>query len=636
MSELLLTRTLSFVFSSNREIFEVDEMEANSFDFAPKTATDKYSLTYRNIYRNFRRSSIDIDISNSCGASRSRKQTYLRDREILNKILSLAIQSLNREDCLDNLLLEIRQAIQTDRVLVYSFDRDWSGTIVAESVTAQFPNAIGCRIDDPCFREDYARQYSDGRIRAIANIYAADLTECHIKTLEQLAVKASLVVPITSDNGLLGLLIAHHCNAPRHWQIEEVELFRQLATIVSSILQHKISQQERQSAVEYAQRLKQMTQVVQQARSSSDLFNAVTTTMRQIFQADRVLVYRFVTDGSGIVVAESVAPGLPQTLNHPLDRFYGYESEIQQSDRQGVRAIANIHTAGLTIDRIDALEQFAVKAQLVAPIVSNGKLVGSLIAHQCTAPRTWQPTEIDLFKQIAVQIGLALDRVALLEYRATAAKQVQMRQQIALRLRRSLVQSDILTTVTDELKSALQTERVVVYRCDRDRGSTVIAESVTPGLPQALNHRLDDPFWRNDRTAYEQIGYARAVNNIYTAGLSDRCIHNLERFAVKSSLIAPILMQDELFGLLVAHQCFGFREWQQTEIDFYTQVAIDVGFALEQAQLHGKLAQIAQIAMHLDGCIPTTAQQPPTAKSSSPQTNCFNSEDKEHDATVAF
>ncbi|NHC38191.1 GAF domain-containing protein [Scytonema millei VB511283] len=596
-------------------------MEANSFEFAPKTATDKYSLTYRNIYRNFRKSSIDIEISNSCGVSQTRKQTDLRDREILNRILAIAIQSLNREDCLDNLLLEIRQAIQTDRVLVYRFDRTWSGTIVAESVTAQFPTAIGCQIDDPCFREYYAQQYSDGRMRAIANIYAADLTDCHIKTLEQFAVKASLVVPITSDNGLLGLLIAHHCDAPRHWQIEEIELFKQLATLVSSILQHNISKQEQQSAVEYAQRLKQMTQIVQQAHSSSDLFDAVTTTVRQVFQADRVLVYRFVTDGSGIVVAESVAPGLPQTLNHPIDRFYRCESEIQQRDNRGVRAIANIYTAGLAMDRIDALEQFAIKAQLVAPIVSNGKLVGSLIAHQCHAPRTWQPIESDLFEQIAIQIGLALDRVALLEYRAAAAKQVQMRQQIALQLRRSRVQSEILTTVTDELKSALQTERVIVYRCDR--GSTVIAESVTPGLPQALNHRLDDPLWRNNRTAYEQIGYARAMNNIYTAGLSDRCIHNLERFAVKSSLIAPILMQDELFGLLVAHQCFGFREWQQTEIDFCTQVAIDVGFALEQAQLQEKLAQIAQIVMRLDGNIPTTAQQPAT-------------EDKEHDATVAF
>ncbi|OWY66419.1 hypothetical protein B7486_36800 [cyanobacterium TDX16] len=610
-------------------------MEANFFEFAPKTATDKYSLTYRNIYRNFRKSSIDIDISNSCGASQTRKSVCLRDREFLNRISSIAIESLNREDCLDNLLLEIRQAIQTDRVLVHRFDRNWSGTIVAESVTAQFPTTIGCQIDDPCFPEYYAQQYSDGRMRAIANIYAADLTDCHIKTLEQFAVKASLVVPITSDDRLLGLLIAHHCDAPRHWQIEEIELFRQLATLVSSILQHNILKQEQQSAVEYAQRLKQMTQIVQQAHSSSDLFDAVTTTVRQVFQADRVLVYRFVTDDSGIVVAESVAPGLPQTLNHPIDRFYGCESEIQQRDNRGVRAISNIYTAGLATDRIDALEQFAIKAQLVAPIVSNGKLIGSLIAHQCHAPRTWQPTESDLFEQIAIQIGLALDRVALLEYRAAAAKQVQIRQQIALQLRRSRLQSEILTTVTDELKSALQTERVVVYRCDRDRSSIVIAESVTPGLPQALNHRLDDPFWQNNRTAYEQIGYARAVNNIYTAGLSDRCIHNLERFAVKSSLIAPILMQDELFGLLVTHQCFSFREWQQTEIDFYTQVAIDVGFALEQAQLQEKLAQIAQIVMHLDCNIQTTAQQPATAKPSL-QTNCFNSEDKEHDATVAF
>lgn len=70
----------------------------------------------------------------------------------------------------------------------------------------------------------------------------------------------------------------------------------------------------------------------------------------------------------------------------------------------------------------------------------------------------------------------------------------------------------------------------------------------------------------------------------------------MERFAVKSKLITPIVKDRKLFGLLITHQCLSFREWEESEIDLCTQIATQVGFALEQAQLREKLEQITQIA----------------------------------------
>jgi GAF domain-containing protein len=61
------------------------------------------------------------------------------------------------------------------------------------------------------------------------------------------------------------------------------------------------------------------------------------------------------------------------------------------------------------------LEQFAVKAQLVAPILKNNQLLGLLIAHQCSESRNWQQDDIDLFAQLATQIGFAIEQVTLLE-----------------------------------------------------------------------------------------------------------------------------------------------------------------------------------------------------------------------------
>ena len=42
-------------------------------------------------------------------------------------------------------------------------------------------------------------------------------------------------------------------------------------------------------------------------------------------------------------------------------------------------------------------------------------MLGLLIAHQCSKPRVWLQSEIDLFTQLATQIGFALDQASLLE-----------------------------------------------------------------------------------------------------------------------------------------------------------------------------------------------------------------------------
>lgn len=52
-------------------------------------------------------------------------------------------QSLNLSDILNTTVAEVRNLLQVDRVLVYQFAADMSGTIVAESVAPGWTVALG-------------------------------------------------------------------------------------------------------------------------------------------------------------------------------------------------------------------------------------------------------------------------------------------------------------------------------------------------------------------------------------------------------------------------------------------------------------------------------------------------------------
>lgn len=178
-------------------------------------------------------------------------------REKLKADITIRIRrSLKVDDIEKTAVREIRQALKTDRVVIYEFNPDWDGAVVAESVSAGFPKMKGVYIDDPCFRERQVQMYKNGRVRAIVNIYddaGLKKADCYVQMLEQFAVKANLVAPILIHDNLMGLLIAHNCETPREWQQQEIDLFKQLATQIGFALEQAKLLEEVEKARQLAQ-----------------------------------------------------------------------------------------------------------------------------------------------------------------------------------------------------------------------------------------------------------------------------------------------------------------------------------------------------------------------------------------------
>ncbi|MFB2937447.1 PAS domain-containing protein [Aerosakkonemataceae cyanobacterium BLCC-F154] len=146
-------------------------------------------------------------------------------------------QSLNLEEIFQTTVNEIRQLLQTDRVIIFQFDPKWRGTVVAESVGTQWTAILSTEIYDPCFGEQYVEPYKQGLVTVKSDIYNAGIDICHLQLLANFQVRANLVVPIVKGGELWGLLIAHNCARPRQWQSTEIDLMRQLANQVSIAIQ---------------------------------------------------------------------------------------------------------------------------------------------------------------------------------------------------------------------------------------------------------------------------------------------------------------------------------------------------------------------------------------------------------------
>jgi methyl-accepting chemotaxis protein PixJ len=356
----------------------------------------------------------------------NRQQEHATERARLLTETTLRIrQSLDADEILSTSVEGVRAILKSDRVLIYRFKPDFkSGMITAESVAEGWIRALGQDIYDPLTPAALER-YRIGRISYIENLAEANLSRCHCEILERLEVQANLVAPIIIGSELIGLLCVHQCSAPRAWDASEIELIQQLATQIGyALTQARLLQQQKETA-DYERQLNTIVSRMREFLDRESIFTSILQDMRQVMGVDRTLVYLFNENMEGKIVAESVESGYPVALNAQI-ADHCFAERYAQKYRQGrVQALTNIYEAGLAECYLRQLEPFQVKANLVAPILVKDELLGLFVAHQCSAPRTWQDLEIDFFRKAAIQLGFALEQASLFDQKEQARQEAE-------------------------------------------------------------------------------------------------------------------------------------------------------------------------------------------------------------------
>jgi len=80
---------------------------------------------------------------------------------------------------------------------------------VAEDVLPEFSTTLNVEIADRCNSEGFLRNYRQGMIHVVPDVYKSGCDECYLQMLEQLQVKANLVLPLFRQDHLWGLLCIH-------------------------------------------------------------------------------------------------------------------------------------------------------------------------------------------------------------------------------------------------------------------------------------------------------------------------------------------------------------------------------------------------------------------------------------------
>ncbi|MBD1825852.1 GAF domain-containing protein [Cyanobacteria bacterium FACHB-DQ100] len=371
---------------------------------------------------------------------------------------------------------EVRYLLNVDRAIVYLFDENWQGSVIAESVAMQFPAALGARIADPCFAEHYVEKYRAGRVHAIPNIAEADLDPCYRGQLEPFEVKANIVAPMVVEGNLIGLLVVHQCSAPRQWQPSEISLFMQIALHLAYAIEQVKLAAEREAAQAQAA-------LAQDRQAQREVLQAqLLELMQQAEQAAHGdLTVRATVSGAEIGTVADFFNTIVESLQRIVKQVKHSALEVNASLSQHEVAVRS-----LSEDALKQAEETQVTLRCLDQMVRSIHTV---------AERAKQAAEVSHTAALTAQAGkFAVNQTAesmdeLKQSISEAAKKVKRLGESAQQISKAVLLINQIETQTNVLAVNAGIE---ASRTEEHQGFATIAEEVSAlaGRASAATHEI--------------------------------------------------------------------------------------------------------------------------------------------------
>jgi len=181
----------------------------------------------------------------------------LRRQQALATITQLILQqSLNLEQILATVTLQVKEALTGDRVIIFRLYPDGHSAIVEEAVSEGLPRLRDMHWEDEVWDQEILDLYGQGKPRIVPDVMNDIWTDCLVEYSQFGQIRSKIVAPILQEmvkpedhrwvvsthpkhpsQKLWGVLVIHSCKYQRVWQDSEAQLLQQIANETAIAIQ---------------------------------------------------------------------------------------------------------------------------------------------------------------------------------------------------------------------------------------------------------------------------------------------------------------------------------------------------------------------------------------------------------------
>lgn len=398
-----------------------------------------------------------VDTHNVLKARTQELQRTLRQESLLNAVTNTIRSALSYRQILQTIVETVGHMFEVDCCLLRPFQGDQIQDEVfvyrsrKASDDATEPDALSV-VDADCLAQTV------WETRDVQVVYDVTTDEQIQGASEQIRrayqaanISSSLIVPLICQQDLMAVLALHQCGQPRAWQGDEVQLVFMVADQAALALSQAHAYEKVRSLARREALINTITTTIRSSLDPQEIFAAITQQLGQVLKADGCALSLW-TEDDEFVQCVGLYDAIEDEVNAatPVDPVGAHPAPVGGSSADGSRphqlpqslvpiegnpvllqllttqapVVINDLSQHAELNVPDLPVRAPARALLVVPLLSDGKIIGSISLRQIRQPRQWQTHETELALAVAAQAAIAVQQSRLYQKTRQQAEQL--------------------------------------------------------------------------------------------------------------------------------------------------------------------------------------------------------------------
>jgi signal transduction histidine kinase/CheY-like chemotaxis protein len=275
-------------------------------------------------------------------------------------------------------------------------------------------------------------------------------------------------------------------------------------------------------------------------------------------------------------------------------------SDFHEVLEQGGRFVATDVNSASSSERLTRFlrENVDFQGLVGLPLRVRDEHYGTVVVYT-SQPHEWMDEELRFYETVARNVSVALENLVLLQHAREEAERRALLNEVMQTASSSLNTIDLLHNVGLLVAKRLEMPTMLL------RWDGEYAEPVAIHRPDASEHRLEESVYFH---GWEMPGVGAAIRRREsilwhydgtTAGAAE-FQKILDELHVEDAVAAPLMVRNEVLGVLFLGRHTGHDPIDENEINFVRSAAVNIGVALENARLYQDAQETAEKLKEVD------------------------------------
>ncbi|MBI5934785.1 MAG: GAF domain-containing protein [Chloroflexi bacterium] len=393
-------------------------------------------------------------------------------------------------------------------------------------------------------------------------------------------ILSHLTAPILEENKVIGFINLDHDTANFFTQ-QDVERLQAFANQAASAIVNSRRFEEETRRARIIEALAEIANVIATSREVNFMLDEIARRSLQLLNARDVAFYLLQDDNKTLKIVTACGQYKDELLSHTLEVGRGITGRIVVSGKAEI--INNMGNDPRRVRVPGTPEEDALtETMMSAPLILRDKVIGAMNAWRVRERGLFTETELNFLVSIAHQASIAIESGRLFEETLRQAQETEAIAEVGRDISSTLRLDLVLERIAAYARDLLQSETSAVYLVDENTAELRAIAALGAEADEIKSDPIQVGVGILGNIALQKTG------EIVNETMSDSraiIIKGTESAPNEHIMGVPVLLKNELTGLLVVWRIGKGQDYKPTDLNFLASLAQQAAVAIENARL---------------------------------------------------